>query len=95
MFVILSVPVEVPRPVKVVQKVPVPQPYPVERLVPVKVEKKGKSSSADPESFARGGPPFFDKGKEDLNSTKSGPFMAYHWQADYGPTLNAGLSNKC
>ena len=31
---------------------------------------------ADPESFARGGPTltsFFDEGKEDPNSTKSGP----------------------
>ena len=43
---------------------------------------------------------FFDEGKEDLNSTKSGPasvrkrkaiLMAFRWRVDDGPTLNAGL----
>ena len=42
----------------------------------------------DPESFARGGPTFFfDKGKKDPNSTKSGPSSV-----DDDPTLNAGLA---
>ena len=64
--------------------------------------------SADPESFFRGGPTlttfFFvflvAEGKEDPNTTKSGPssarqrsaiLMAFRWRADDGPTLNAGL----
>ena len=43
----------------------------------------------------------FDKGKEDPNSTKSGPSsarqqyaikMAFHWRANDGPTLNAVLA---
>ena len=34
------------------------------------------ASCADPESFARGDPTFFDNGKEDPNSTKSRPSTA-------------------
>ena len=36
----------------------------------------------------------FYEGREDSNSTNSGPSlarMAFHWRADDGPTLNAGL----
>ena len=64
-----------------------------------------------PESFVRGGPAltfFFvslfyflvDDGREDPNSTKSGPSsmhqhnsieMAFRWWADDGPTLNSVL----
>ena len=42
----------------------------------------------------------FDEGKEDLNSTKSGPssarkrnaiLMAFHRRVDDGPALNSGL----
>ena len=42
------------------------------------------------------------KGREDPNSTISGPSsvrqrnankMAFHWRADDGPTLNAGLAD--
>ena len=45
-----------------------------------------------------------DKGREDPNTTKSGPsltcqrkaiYMAFHWQADDGPTLSAGLVVLC
>ena len=38
-----------------------------------------------------------DEGREDPNTTISGPMqrntfkMAFHWRADDGPTLNAGL----
>ena len=55
-----------------------------------------------PESFARGGLILtgfvFDERREDPNSTKSRPssarqqnaiLMAFGWQADDGPTLNA------
>ena len=58
----------------------------------------------DPESIVRGGPTltffFVDAGREDQNTTKSGPSsscqgnaieMAFHWHADDGPTLNADL----
>ena len=54
----------------------------------------------DPESYVRGGPTltFFlvDEGREDQNTTKGGPSSArqrntFHWRADNGPTLNAGL----
>ena len=62
---------------------------------------------ADPESFVRGGPIFdnvflVDNEREDPNSTISGPSlarqrnankMAFHWRADDGPTLNAGLAD--
>ena len=60
-----------------------------------------KTACADPERFARGGPTFFYKGKEDPNSIKYGPLstrqrnaiqMEFHWRADDGPTLNAGLA---
>ena len=43
---------------------------------------------------------FFDEGREDSNTTISGPStarqrnaiqMAFRWRADGGPTLNAGL----
>ena len=43
---------------------------------------------------------FFFEGREDPNSTKSGPssvrqrnaiLMAFRWGTDAGPTLNAGL----
>ena len=56
---------------------------------------------ADPESFARGGLIFFDKGREDPNSTKHRPSsvhqqnaisMVFCWRADDGPTLDDGLA---
>ena len=43
-----------------------------------------------------------DEGREDPKNTKSGPSsarqrnaieMAFHWRADDGPTLNAGLED--
>ena len=43
-----------------------------------------------------------DEGREDSKTTKSGPSsarqrnaieMAFHWRADDGPTLNAGLED--
>ena len=43
---------------------------------------------------------FFNEGREDQTATKSGPLsalqrnaikMAFRWQADDGPTLDAGL----
>ena len=34
---------------------------------------------------------FFFQGREDPNTTKSGPSSANRWRADVGPTLNAGL----
>ena len=57
---------------------------------------------ADPESFVREAPTFFliDEGREDPNTTKSGPssarlgnaiYMGLRWWADDFPTLNAGL----
>ena len=63
------------------------------------------TSCADPESFVRGGPTrtrvfLVDEGREDPNTTISGPSsahqrnaikMAFRWRADDGPTLNAGL----
>ena len=58
----------------------------------------------DPESFVRGGPNltrfFLDEGREDPNTPISRPSSArqpntietaFHWRADGGPTLNAGL----
>ena len=51
--------------------------------------------------FCQRGPIFFEMGKEDPNSTKSGPSsahqrnaikMAFRWRVDDGPTLNAGLA---
>ena len=32
-----------------------------------------------------------DEGREDPSTTIGGPLMAFHWRADDGPTLNAGL----
>ena len=63
------------------------------------------AACTDPESFVRGGPTFttiflVDEGKEDPNTTISGPSsarqrnaieMAFRWRADDGPTLGAGL----
>ena len=53
---------------------------------------------ADPESYVRGGPTliFVDEGRENQNTTIGGPSSAhqrnaFRWQADNGPTLNAGL----
>ena len=34
---------------------------------------------------------FVEEGREDPNTTLSGPSMAFHWRADDGPTLIAGL----
>ena len=53
--------------------------------------------------FARGGPTltFFYEGREDPDSTKSGPssarqpnaiYMAFRWWADDGPSLSSGFA---
>ena len=65
-----------------------------------KASFKTPKSCADPERFVRGGPTLtsclVDEGREDPNTTLSGPSSARQqidikWRIAGGPTLNAGL----